>query len=309
MMHPATIIDLSGAWLKPDAVDFEASAADGIQGVILETNVGTSKIAHVDELAKRATDAGLHLAVYFYARPKEDAEAQATIALEAAHRIGALSVWDDAEDPGGLKAEPLADFHSKIFEVIDGAEYPAGLYLSPAFARFSLGRHATRFRKRPLWLAQYGAEVADVPPPWLAYALWQHAGNTCAYDPARREYLFGPRAVAAIVNGTARLIAQPGKVDGVPGEVDCSIHADGLTVEEVLSGASPHVDVDVTTVLGRQRALRSLGFEPGGLDGLWGPKSQRALDAFLASSGGDDAADVPTLLRSALELDTPKEPA
>lgn len=312
MKHKATIIDLSGQWQRPHTIDFERVAAAGVEGVILESNVGTSRMPYTEELAKKATDAGLLLAVYMYTIPKHDAEAQTAIALEVAEKIGALSIWNDAEDAGGLKPEALADVHSKIFEHLDVGPSPSGLYSAPGFITSSFGRHALRFRAKPLWLAQYGADVANVPPPWLRFAMWQHAGNTCAYEPATRRYLSGAPAIAAIAAGRARLIAEPGIVDGVSGEVDCSFAADGLTVEHALTGDRPDDDVDTSTHLGMQRALRSLGFEPGGLDGLWGPKSARALEAFRLAHGlnpsdllnSDDAA---ALQAAYVAIDTPNE--
>lgn len=47
-------------------------------------------------------------------------------------------------------------------------------------------------------------------------------------------------------------------------------------------GAEPDPD-DLGTIFGLQNALHALGFDPGDIDGLWGPKTRTAVQAYQLS--------------------------
>ncbi len=60
---------------------------------------------------------------------------------------------------------------------------------------------------------------------------------------------------------------------------------------------------DLRTTLGLQEALDRLGFEPGPLDGLPGPKTQAAVAAFQSTNGGLDVDGIfGPKTRAALEI-------
>jgi len=52
-----------------------------------------------------------------------------------------------------------------------------------------------------------------------------------------------------------------------------------------------------------QARLAAAGFDPGRLDGVWGPRTQAALDAALAAGQGGDADAEESLLMAELERD------
>jgi len=68
------------------------------------------------------------------------------------------------------------------------------------------------------------------------------------------------------------------------GKPSCPGHTLQAVIEAVRENA-PDPDLDLSTVDGRQEALRALGFYRGEVDGLWGPRSRGALIRFQDSVG------------------------
>jgi len=52
-----------------------------------------------------------------------------------------------------------------------------------------------------------------------------------------------------------------------------------------LNGESIDETIDLNTTLGIQLALQALGFNPGGIDGVSGPATQKAIEQFQANNG------------------------
>lgn len=86
------------------------------------------------------------------------------------------------------------------------------IYTGPGFWT-SLGPLAKTidWARYPLWIAHYGVKKPIVPAPWTAWTFWQYAGNT-------------------IKNAAGQVIAAPGIVPGVSGEVDRNRYA-GTSVD------------------------------------------------------------------------------
>jgi hypothetical protein len=262
----------------------------GIEIVILRVvkdGLGEDPLCHVH--ARGARSAGLVVDAYAFTRPAKGApEVQAQLARQIAEDIGAGGLSDDAELADGLSPAALAAWHRAFLTSSDRPENRTKLYLGPSFARNALKGHAD-FADRALWLCNYGEATPDVPPPWLAAALWQSHANTIAklvapftwagVTYAAGSQVWGASALAALALGPTRatLLASPGKVDGVPGEVDCNQLGPGVTIDTWLRGDALTVSPDLSSELGRQQALRALGHDPGRLDGAWGPASRAAL--------------------------------
>jgi len=125
---------------------------------------------------------------------------------------------------------------------------------------------------------------------------WQQALVNAGYNPGPIDGLWGPKTVAAI---KAFQLAKGLTVDGWPG-------ANTAAAMNAVSGTTPatpqtSTQDPVSTGTGSvaplrpgthgsattawQQALVNAGFDPGPIDGLWGPKTKAAIEAFQAAQG------------------------
>ncbi len=115
--------------------------------------------------------------------------------------------------------------------------------------------------------------------------------------PATLDLGSDPSTVICQQGGINSFAYDPNKVfdqdnDGAitVGELQAAINRNtrGARWAEIVSrldGASPNDAIDLDTVEGVQRALTALGFDPGAIDGINGPKTTAAVQAFQESAG------------------------
>lgn len=271
------MIDLSEAQ-DPRYIDWPRVAVQVAVGVYCKAGEGTAIdracAGHMAGARAIARPRG----VYWFWRPAVDPERQAELLAAAHHQHDAdLAPWVDCEAGDGLAADELASCLMRLLLRLDAClptGVRGGIYTGPGWwsARFK-GDTGWAFRSRMLVVAQYGATSPDVPWPWDEFAVWQCAGNTIWSDGS-----WGPRPKDA----GAHMVAHPGLVDGVvdahgrPAEVDTDV-VGNCALTDLEAGAQPASELDLSAPRDRQRALRRLGYDPGALDGAWGPRSRAAL--------------------------------
>lgn len=160
-------------------IDWQAVANAGIGFAAISAGDGTTY--HDPRFAENwrgAKAANVLRAGYLFCRAGQDPVAQA--AYLAAVAAGAdLAPWADFESasaadlPPGRALSWLAQF---LVALEERSGRTPTIYTGPAFWR-SLGRQgqAAAWARYPLAVAHYGVARPDVPPPWTAYAYWQHS--------------------------------------------------------------------------------------------------------------------------------------
>ncbi len=273
MIGPCDVLDVSEAQSSP--IDWPR-VAQSVRHVIVRACYGTRVDTMAQHHADNAHHVGLTVSLYGYLRPQEPATPQAELLAKLTHELAAEGApWEDLEEAGGLDADRLAAHLMTALVTCDAQiadlRMRTGIYTGPAFWQSSIKSHTTEFRKRALWLAHYGASRPSIPDRWIDCLMHQHSANTIVRLPDGSQR-FGPSSrdlPGAIV------IAEPGHVDGVPGE--CDVSSLRGSIDDLLAGRNPATVPDLATTLGRQQALRLLGHDPGHLDGLWGSSSRAAL--------------------------------
>ncbi len=133
---------------------------------------------------------------------------------------------------------------------------------APAYG-FPTGADVSWAAAYDLWMAWYvsgwpapGASP-KVPAPWATWKFWQFDGNGGLRLPN------GVDADFCVFNGSD----------------------DDLKAWALGTSPPPAPSIDVTTVRGIQARLAALGFDPGPIDGIDGPKTDAAIRAFQAARG------------------------
>jgi len=274
--------------------------AAGVGGIILRGCVGVNRDKAVDVLARGALSAGLRLvAVYGFVLARTSIVDQAKLLLDVAQEVGAENVAMDQEsdgsqrDPRGrLVVPPVAP--SILAE--QAQEWPAigdtyragvrGIHYSGVSFMGMVGAFWPELRGRCSWGAHYDPAHGqpNIPNPCVELAIHQEFGNTiCQFPDGSQDY--GAPAVKAIAEGRARLIARPGIVDGINGEVDVNVLRGGATLDDLALGRMPIVVPDLKTVVGRQQAMRLLGTYTRSIDGQWGGQSEASLRVLQTRLG------------------------
>ena len=240
-------------------------------GVILRAGYrGTSGGLTTDHLFLRHLEGALsakipRIGVYWWSTQHTagQAEEDAAYVLNLLAPYGAkinFGVWLDSEAPGTsgagesgraflrLSASERTDCALRFLSAIRQAGFLSGVYASDSW--FGERLKCDRLRDYPLWVARYGSQ-----PPELVrhYAGWQYTG-------------------------TAHLT-------GVAGEVDRSWFYTDLSEEHDNQREEYNMDTLRTGDRGQQvRALQKL---LGGLtvDGIFGPRTRAAVEAYQAQNG------------------------
>lgn len=270
-MNPSTdFVDISSAQ-NPTAIDWPQMGAAGILGAYIRCGYGLKPdnacAAHVAGVKSINRDFGLYLYAILDASDPE-LQAEALMLKSRAHQATwAPSV--DLEDPETKKSgEQIADwidrFNARCVEINPDQKivFYTGSWLARVPAKRSIA-----WRNHALWVASYTRPLPHIPYPWDEIAAWQHSANTIWSDGS-----WGPKPK----DPNARIIAQPGKIAGFNGEIDCNALGN-VSMEMLRQGVAPRTPLDLRDPMHRQRALRRLGYDPGSPDGAFGPRSIAAL--------------------------------
>lgn len=130
---------------------------------------------------------------------------------------------------------------------------------APAYG-FLNGADVSWAEAYPLWMADYTnrwpvpGEKPKLPKPWKTWEFWQFDGN-----------------------GGLKL------PNGVDSDF-CVFNGDEADLARV-AGKTPVPGFDLTTVAGVQARLTELGYTPGAIDGVVGPRTRLAVKAFQVDHG------------------------
>ncbi len=159
--------------------------------------------------------AGVYTYILFDTSPLDDMEAikRVTDGLDMD-----LPVALDIESLNGVVPSKAREWLAKIVEDCRAYFGHKPLpYFGPDFWENKLqATSMSLFADFVPWISHYGAARPKVPKPFTTWGFWQYAANTIWVLPDGSQ-AWGPKKPHPL----ARVIARPGLVDGVDGEVDC----------------------------------------------------------------------------------------
>jgi len=197
-------------------------------------------------------------------------------------KAGQLIGW--VGDSGNAEQTPP---HLQI-ELVD----PSGVFVNPYASLKAAGSGAAAVicrqtdvssvstlvnKTHPLRIGDHGAAVTQL----------QHFLSSLGHDVGPADGVFGPKTLAGLRQFQERQGLNP---DGVIGsETRNAIHrvADSIPAAAVLdeSGRVLRPGARGTDVAQLQRVLALAGYDPGGADGILGPRTQAAIEAFQTVVG------------------------
>lgn len=234
-------------------IDMQKIKDAGAAFVVIKATEGTG---YVDPCFYRnwqeATRVGLRKGPYHFFHPELDPAAQARFHHDV---VGVVSALDfphvlDFETTHGLTSAHLVaagEVYKQTLERYTGRLMP--LYTGA----YVLGDTPSKvLSTSPLWLAQYTPTIRKIPSQWAKATCWQYSGN-----------------------GGQRL-------PGVNVDVDRDYYLGDDDIATFIRKSNLH-DATYAPRTGRgvQRALQQLGYDIGNIDGVYGPRTYAALNAFL----------------------------
>lgn len=177
-----TGVDVHGS---KGAIDWPGVAGQGYDFAIVKAAEGnTFTDARVGTNRRQARAAGLMVGTYHFARPSSGGYSLADAEDEARHYLGIIGpgltdeevVVLDLEDDRVSPGRPLQSWALRWLEVVEAATGRVPILYSYApYLREHIGNDG-RFRRYPLWLADYTPPAAVVAP-WGGHTIWQHTSS------------------------------------------------------------------------------------------------------------------------------------
>lgn len=255
-------------------IDWAKVAKDGVQFAVIRAGYGrelSQKDDYFEQNYTAAKKAGIQVGAYWYsyADSVKRAEEEAKTCLKVLEgKKFDLPIFFDQEYEKSilaLSSKTRTDIILKFLEIIQAAGRKCGLYSSTNFITTKL--QASRLRKYPLWIAEYGSKLHYPGTVWA----WQYTST--------------------------------GRVSGIKGHVDCNHGyfaqqqntSDGLLrkgdtgaaiklLQHRLNLVGSQLTVDGIWGVQTDSAVRNYQYKAGlTVDGIVGPKTQAALirDAIL----------------------------
>ncbi len=243
------------------SVNWSTVARSGVQFALAKATEGETFVARTFATNwAEMQDAGIVRGAYHFFRPVDDPQAQAEHFLRNVQLGQAdLPPGLDLEARDGVDPGTLILRVGQWLDVVKTAINRTPLiYTSPSFWE-ALG--APRgFSDYPLWIAHYDRSSPTIPRGWSTYTVWQYTSK--------------------------------GSVNGINGNVDLDVFngtPDDLTafVQQAQTPSGRRVSDDFVyegdigpEVEEIQALLRDHGFDPGSVDGVFGPRTKAAVTAF-----------------------------
>jgi lysozyme len=267
-------------------VDLVAAKAGGIEGVIHKATQGT---AYSDPLyatnKQKAKNAVLLWGAYHFGTG-EDGVLQADHFLNAVQPDSQTLVTLDFESNPHGASMTLEEARAFVTHVHDSIGRWPGLY-GGFYLKQLLGSQTDPVLGNCwLWLSQYGPK-AIVPPNWSSWTMWQYTDG--AAGPPPHEVPGIGLCDRDVFNGSLQSL-QSLWFPATPSPVFTVVYR--LTIP-YMSGPK---------VLAIQQALRNAGFDPGALDGEFGPLTKAAVIHFQADRGLDADGQVGPVTAAALNV-------
>lgn len=236
----------------PDAARMKA---DGIGFAIVKAWEGNNPDPNFEANVADAQRAGMPVLAYVYLHNGDDAERMRACFDHVGGLVLCLD-WEDAATPASV-VEAWMDAYESRFKRRGLAYYGAYPPAEPT----------ERIGLWPRWFPNYATsprippwDGIDPRPDWRdCWAIWQ-----CADD---------------------------GRVDGIDGNVDIDQLAPALSIEDLVAWLGedrpprPQIDIVKPAIERLQLALNIAGWDAGEVDGLWGPHTQSAIDAYAEEPG------------------------
>jgi len=160
-------------------MDWDVAKSKGVQFAIIKAAEGTTW--RDDQFKRNVAECkrvGIPWGAYHYFYPTLNAIAQANNFIDAMMGFAPdLGIWGDFEQPAtGMDVAGLA--HGFMDEI--KKYYPAGIYTSPGYARYTMNG-AAWMKEFPLWLANYDVAAPSIPLPWTEAVIWQYSSKGVGY--------------------------------------------------------------------------------------------------------------------------------
>ena len=241
-------------------VNWPAVAEAGIKFAFTKATEGATFVANTfaeNWVAMQA--AGIVRGAYHFFRPFRDPEAQARNLLQTAQLgLGDLPAVLDIEVRDGVDPGTIIDRMKDWLDIVEaGTGRKPLVYTSPGFWQ-TLG--SPRFSDYPLWIAHHGRNWPTIPRGWTTFAFWQYSSS-------------------------GELAGITGRVDldvfnGSPDDLEAFIETGRVPVGGQVSDDLVHEGDKGSDVEQIQTFLRAKGFDPGPIDGVFGPRTKVAVIAF-----------------------------
>ncbi len=166
-------VDVS-KWQTPEKVDWQKLKTENqIRFVIARHSYGLlvdSTFWRHGWHAMRA--GGIQVGAYQYLLANQNAQEQASLALQVAPKLDLPYVLD--VEGAGLTAKHIDTW----LETFARASMPVIIYCSQTSWHSCYGRGAHKWAHLPLWVANYtNAAAPAMPDGWQTWAIWQHSQN------------------------------------------------------------------------------------------------------------------------------------
>lgn len=167
-------------------IDFAKAKADGYRFCWIKSGEGDWKDPFFAANVKAARAAGLKVGAYHWVKPRKDRigarEASFFIARLKGVALGGNDLRpaaDSEEMKSGLSRTAILDYEFDFLSALDRAKLRPVNYTFPSYLAppgHNLGDWGARFKRWPLWLADYSGKL-DIPHPWTEVVAHQHTSK------------------------------------------------------------------------------------------------------------------------------------
>ena len=155
-------------------IDWKKVKADGVIAAVIRYADGSYLDKQFDRNMREAKKNGIHIGAYIFSRATSAAQAaeEAERLYKAAKKYAPdLPLYIDLEaDHLVKKANTLAEAFLKKMDALGAT---GGIYANLNW--FTHYISASKFKSRPLWIAQYNTKLTAAHPDW--YGMWQYSSK------------------------------------------------------------------------------------------------------------------------------------